>query len=264
MPRTVALSQNGVWVGMRLWPKVATPTCGRPCSGETKPVAAITSSTSNTSCRPSAALHALEVEHRRFPRPGDTDRKNEAGRAVLAVRGGEDEVVAGRAGRLPPALVADLQTRAGGKRLQAPLHLRSGWEVGGAVHDAGHDRPAGIVVAEQAVPVVALVGRAPTLVVGVRLGPAEHPLEDRPAPEHPAGLAVLRDDRVLNAQPAERVRQLKSARPAADDQQRIASRRKRPVCHTGPNQIDDLAGRISSTTWSSCAPYGPLPAEVGT
>ena len=40
------LSQYGVWAGSRLWPNVATPRSGRSTSGQTKPVAAITSSTS--------------------------------------------------------------------------------------------------------------------------------------------------------------------------------------------------------------------------
>src|SRR5213080_418455 len=59
MPRTVALSQNGVWVGMRLWPKVATPTCGRSCSGETQPVAAVSRALRVDGVAGSRWLHSL-------------------------------------------------------------------------------------------------------------------------------------------------------------------------------------------------------------
>ena len=55
-PGRLALSQYGVCAGRRLWPKTETPSWGRSRSGATKPVAAMTSSTSKTSVLPSVGL----------------------------------------------------------------------------------------------------------------------------------------------------------------------------------------------------------------
>ena len=62
MPGTEALSQYGVWAGSRLWPNVVTPRSGRSSSGATKPVAAITSSTSNRQLVAAAGRSGADLE----------------------------------------------------------------------------------------------------------------------------------------------------------------------------------------------------------
>src|SRR5207302_11005591 len=78
---------------------------------------------------------------------------------------------------------------------------------------------------QEAVPVVALVLTRVAVETGEWLGPAQHPLEDGPAPEHAAGSLVLRKHSVLDAETAEAVGELQPAGPAADDDERIAARR---------------------------------------
>ena len=132
--------------------------------------------------------------------------------------------------RVPAAVVPDTKTGALSERSQTELHLGPRRKVRGAIHDAGHDRTVRFFVRQKAVPVVSLVGRGATLRLGVRLGPAEHSLEDGPAPEHAARLRVVRDHGMIDAETAQRVRQLKSPRAAADDDERIPTGRKRPLC----------------------------------
>ena len=149
------------------------------------------------------------------------------GGAIFALGRGQDEVIAVAPRRLPPTSVADLQMAALGKCHQAALHLGPGWEVRRPVHHRRHDGPVLRLVRQQAVPVVALVRRRAALLDGVRLGPAEHALEDRPAPEHASGRGVIADHRVLHAEAAKGVGQLERTRSAADEDQRISARRKR-------------------------------------
>jgi hypothetical protein len=78
-----------------------------------------------------------------------------------------------------------------------------------------------LFIRKQAVPVVTLVLAARVFTTGVRLGPAEHPLKDGPAPEHAARTRIFGDDSVLNAEALKAVRQLQGTRTAANDQQRI-------------------------------------------
>jgi len=61
---------------------------------------------------------------------------------------------------------------------------------------------------------------------GVGLGPAQHPLEDRPSPEHPAGFRVFREDRVVDAEPRQRIANLEATGPAADDDESIGTGRE--------------------------------------
>src|SRR5207245_1240817 len=87
----------------------------------------------------------------------------------------------------------------------------------------GHDPAMHFLFCQEAVPVVALVLTRVAVETGEWLGPAQHPLEDRPAPEHAAGCLVLRKHRVLDAETAEAVGELQPARPTADDDVRARS-----------------------------------------
>ena len=71
--------------------------------------------------------------------------------------------------------------------------------------------------------------RAEVLVGRVGLRPAEQPLEDREVAEHAPGAVVLREDGVVDAEPAQPVARLQPAGSAADDDRRIVAGRERPV-----------------------------------
>src|SRR5205814_5092427 len=62
----------------------------------------------------------------------------------------------------------------------------------------------------------------------VRLGPCDQALEQREPAEHAAGLGVLGDDRVLDAEAPQRVAGLQRSRTASHDEEGIPARRKRP------------------------------------
>ena len=86
---------------------------------------------------------------------------------------------------------------------------------------------AGRVLAQQAVPVIPLVGATATWHRRVRLGPRQEPLEERPAPEHAAGRRIGRDDRVIDPDRPERRGHLDRPGPAADDDDGILAGRER-------------------------------------
>src|ERR1700694_3831021 len=113
------------------------------------------------------------------------------------------------------------------KGLEPFLHLRPGGKVGCPVHQCRHHRPIRCLIRQQAVPIEPLIGALVPLDTGEGLGPAQHPLEDGPAAEHPARRGVIGDDRVVDTQAAQRVAQLQSTGPAAHDDQSIAAWRKR-------------------------------------
>ena len=88
--------------------------------------------------------------------------------------------------------------------------------------------------------VVPLVGAGARLGRSVGLRPGEETLEDRIEPEHASGRVVLRDDGVLDPQPAQAVARLEPAGAAPDDDDGIVPRRKRPlVCWLTP--AEDVA-----------------------
>ena len=155
------------------------------------------------------------------------DREDQDRSAVFAVRRAKYEVAgAVLAGRLPSASVPDPQAGPSCEQGQPAFHLGAGRKVRAAIHDLGHDPAMHFLFCQEAVPVVALVLTRVAVETGEWLGPAQHPLEDRPAPEHAAGCLVLRKHRVLDAETAEAVGELQPARPTADDDERIAARRK--------------------------------------
>ena len=164
----------------------------------------------------------------RLPRVGDAEGEDDCAAAVLAVRCDEHVAAFLLARGLPPAAVASLDAAPLRERSEPALHLRARRSHVGAVHLGRDGRPQLGLVGDQAVVVVPLVLAGGALVRRVRLRPGEQPLVDRPLAEHAAGRVVLRDDRVLDAEPRECVGGLQAARPAADDDDRI------------------LAGRVSS------------------
>ena len=87
----------------------------------------------------------------------------------------------------------------------------------------------GRLLAEQAVPVVALVGSRAAGHGRVGFGPRQEALEEREAPEHAAGPVVGREDGVLDPEAAQRVADLERPGAAADDDQRVVARREGPL-----------------------------------
>ena len=155
------------------------------------------------------------------------DGENHDRRTIFAVGGAQHQVTAGvLACGLPAAAIPHANSGALGEQHKPPLHLRARWEVGRAVHDPGHDASAGLLFGEQAVPVVALVLARAAVEPRVWLGPAEHALENRPAPKHAARGVILRKHGVIDAEPREAVGQLQTAGPAADDDEWVATWRK--------------------------------------
>ena len=147
------------------------------------------------------------------PRPGrrvrlgDADRDDQRCGAVRPV-GGLDDRTGPSVGPLeqarpgPAAVVADLDRRPAPRTSPrfASISGRDG-KYERAVHEARLDGAGLGLLAEQAVPVVALVRARAARRRGVRLGPRQQALEERPAPEHPAGRRIRGDHRVGDAQP---------------------------------------------------------------
>jgi hypothetical protein len=173
--------------------------------------------------------NVLEPGDRRLPRHRRPDREHDRATRVLAVRRLEDEAVAVHARRLPSAAVADFDAGTLDERCEAGLHLGTRRNVPGAVHHLGDQRLVRGLVADQAVVVVELVLARPAQTGCFRLRPADQPVEDREAAEHPAGLLVRGDHGVLDPEPRERVARLQPGRSAPDDDQRIATRWERPL-----------------------------------
>src|SRR3989475_6931148 len=84
-----------------------------------------------------------------------------------------------------------------------------------------------LIVRQQAVPVVPRVRSRAADCRGVGLGPPDQPLEQRIAQEPPARGGIRGEDCVLHAQSPEEMTGLQSARPASNDDHRIATRGKR-------------------------------------
>jgi len=105
-----------------------------------------------------------EVEARRTGAPWfrHAHGENHQWRAVFTVAGDHDEAIALVPGRLPAAAESDRYPGPIGEFSQPLLHLLPGGEVGGAVHELRLHAAELFFLAEQAVPVVALVlARAP-------------------------------------------------------------------------------------------------------
>ena len=166
----------------------------------------------------------MDPRYLRTPRLGHADGEDRHLAAVLAVACLKHPTIAVAARPGPAAAVANRDAGAVGERLEAPLHLRSGRVVGGAVHHRAHERAALLLFGEQAVPVVALVLAGALLERCVRLCPRKEALKERPLAEHPSSALIGRDDRVPEAEAAERVADLKTPWTAADDDDRIVAR----------------------------------------
>ena len=165
----------------------------------------------------------------RLPRLRHADREDDRAAAILAVGGGQHEVVGGARGRLPPAAVSRDDLRALREGDQALLHLRPGWEVGRAVHELDHRAAESGVLGEKAVPVVPLVSALALIDRRVRLGPRHQPLEEGEPLEHAGGLLVCGDQRVLHAELCQVIRRLQTAGSRADDDDRVLPGRERPL-----------------------------------
>src|SRR5205807_664967 len=153
------------------------------------------------------------------PGLGHADRKHDQGGSVFAVGGPQPIVAAVLLRRLPMATEPDAERSHLGKGDEAALHLGTRWEIRAAIHHTRHDRPAGRRLGEKAVPVVTLVHARLPLMAGEGLGPAEHPLENRPSTEHPTRSRIDGKHRVVDTEAIEAVGELKSARAAAYDDQ---------------------------------------------
>src|SRR5438876_2186612 len=165
----------------------------------------------------------LDTGHLRTPRLGHTHSEDRDLAAVLAVARLEDPAIAVAPGSGPAAAVTHGDAGALGERFEVTLHLRARGVVRSAVHHRAHERAARLLFGKQAVPVVALVLARVLLERRIRLGPGEQTLEERPLAEHPAGVLVGRDRRVLHAESRERVADLQAAGSAADENDRIVA-----------------------------------------
>ena len=193
----------------------------------------------------------------RRERLGHADRDDQDAAAIGAIgRLDLEPVAVGRldaARRRPAAAVADGDVRAFREGDEVGLHLRPGREVRAAVHQPRLEGPRRRVLGQQAVPVVALVGARSARDRRVRLGPRQQTLEERPAAEHAARRRIGRDDRVLDAERAQRRRDLERTGPAADDERRVVARREGRVL-----------GVLSSAIGSPPAVGGPGPGASAT
>ena len=193
----------------------------------------------------------LHPDTRRRERLGDTDRHDEGLRPVLAVGRLDREAAAlavvepSRPG--PAAAVAHGDPRSLRESPEVLLHLGPGREVRGAIHDRGLQGACLVLVGQEAVPVVPLVGARPTRRRRVRLGPRQQPLEVRPAPEHATRGGILRDDRVLDPVPPQRVRDLESTRPRTDHDHRVRAGRERP------GRAGHVPERLAARSRRACA-----------
>ena len=170
----------------------------------------------------------LDARNRHLQRVGDADGEHRDLAPVLAVRRGQDEAVLLAAGRLPAAAVPDGHSGPVRERRQPLLHLRAGRNHPRAVHELGDECLLAALLAQQAVVVVPLVGASTALDGRVGLCPGEEPLVDRPLAEHPARGVVLRDDRVLDAEPLQAVARLQPAGAAPDHDDGILAGREGP------------------------------------
>ena len=143
------------------------------------------------------------------------------------VAGDSTEIIALATRGFPSSSMTNADSSALGKGLEPFLHLGPGRKVGCPVHQRRHHGPMCRLISEQAVPVEPLVGALVPLDAGEGFGPAQHPLEDGPATEHPARRGIVGEDGVVDAQAAQRIAELQSTRSAAHHDQSIAAGRKR-------------------------------------
>src|SRR5439155_21432040 len=165
----------------------------------------------------------LDNGHLRTQRLGHTHSEDRDLEAVLAVARLEDTAIAVAPGSGPAAAVTHGDAGALGERFEVTLHLGARGVVRSAVHHRAHECAARLLFGKQAVPVVALVLARALLERGIRLGPREQALEERPLAEHAAGVLIGRDRGMLHAAAGERVADLQAAGSAADENDRIVA-----------------------------------------
>jgi hypothetical protein len=164
------------------------------------------------------------------PRLGHADREHTHPAAVLAVGCLEHEAFVVAPRRQPLAVVANANVGAPRELDERRLHLATGRNVEGTVHELRHERTMPGLVADEAVVVVPLVLARATLERRVRLRPADQALVDREAPEHTARRRVARDRRAPgNTRAGKAVGGLQSAGPAPHHHDVVIARRKRTL-----------------------------------
>src|SRR5262249_22697782 len=97
------------------------------------------------------------------------------------------------------------------------FHLLARREVIVTIHELGHQRLVRELISDHAVPVIPVILRAAALDDRVWTGASDQPAEHREAAEHPAGSAVLGNQRMFDSQRAEVVAELETPRPGADN-----------------------------------------------
>ena len=168
--------------------------------------------------------------NRRQPGLRDAEREHGDLAPIVAFRGLEHQPVGGSAHALELAAVADAQGRSLDVSPERRLHLLAPGNVEAAVHEHRHQPAVLRLVAQQRVVVVPLVFGRLALDRRLRLRPADQPLEDWEAAEHPRGFLVARDDREPpDTRAREAVRGLEAARTAADDHDVVVARWEGPV-----------------------------------